>query len=155
MRGIPGLRWKSILMGSVVGLAVGLGTYTFIYAKGASYLTNDPAACTNCHVMNEQYNGWVKSSHHAVAVCNDCHTPAGFIGKYATKASNGFWHSFAFTTGWFPEPLQITSRNRDIAEKSCQKCHEDITENIAGAHTGKQDAEQSCLRCHGSVGHMR
>jgi hypothetical protein len=26
-------------------------TYTFVYAKGYSYLTNDPGACANCHIM--------------------------------------------------------------------------------------------------------
>ena len=64
-----------LVAGIVFGLLVGLGLYTFVYARGASYLTNDPAACANCHVMSEQYDGWLKSSHHAVAVCNDCHTP--------------------------------------------------------------------------------
>lgn len=27
--------------------------------------------------------------------------------SYLAKASNGFWHSLAFTTGTFPDPLQI------------------------------------------------
>jgi cytochrome c nitrite reductase small subunit len=45
-----------LIAGVVFGLLVGLGLYTFVYAQGASYLTNDPAACVNCHVMNEQYN---------------------------------------------------------------------------------------------------
>ena len=76
-----------------IGLAAGIGGYTFVYAHGASYLTNDPAACINCHVMREQYDGWIKSSHRAVAVCNDCHTPHDLVGKYATKGQNGFWHS--------------------------------------------------------------
>ena len=33
----------------LAGLVIGLGCYTFLYAKGYSYLTNNPAACTNCH----------------------------------------------------------------------------------------------------------
>ncbi len=90
-----------------IGAGAGLGAYTFIYAKGDSYLTDDPGACANCHVMQGYYDAWVKSSHHVAAVCNDCHTPPGLVGKYATKASNGFWHSFAFTTGRFPDPLRI------------------------------------------------
>ena len=45
----------------VVGLALGVGASTFVYARGASYLTNDPAACVNCHVMREQY-GWIAGS---------------------------------------------------------------------------------------------
>ena len=30
---------------ALVGVAGGLGLYTFVYAKGYSYITNDPAAC--------------------------------------------------------------------------------------------------------------
>jgi cytochrome c nitrite reductase small subunit len=71
-----------------VGLALGIGAYTFVYARGASYLTNDPAACANCHVMREQLHGWTVGSRRAVAVCNDCHTPPGLLGKYTTKALN-------------------------------------------------------------------
>src|SRR5215211_7065874 len=90
-----------------------LGVYTFAYAKGWSYLTDDPAACANCHVMREQFDGWLKSSHRAVATCNHCHTPANFIGKYATKASNGFWHSFFFTTGGYEDTIQIKPHSRE------------------------------------------
>lgn len=46
-----------------VGLAAGIGAYTFVYARGASYLTNDPAPCANCHIMREQYDGWNAGSH--------------------------------------------------------------------------------------------
>ena len=90
---------QGILLGVIIGIAVGIGAYTFAYAKGWSYLTDDAAACANCHVMREQFDGWLKSSHRAVATCNSCHTPANLVGKYLTKASNGFWHSFFFTTG--------------------------------------------------------
>jgi len=40
-----------IILGVLIGVVIGVGGYTFIYAKGYSYLTNDPAACANCHVM--------------------------------------------------------------------------------------------------------
>ena len=149
------MKFPSIVLlssGIFLGIALGIGVYTFVYAKGYSYMTNDPAACANCHIMNEQYTGWIKSSHHAVAVCNDCHTPAGFFPKYATKASNGFWHSFGFTTGRFPEPLRIKEHNRDIANQACRKCHEDIVEAIEGPHKDAQVL--SCLPCHRSVGHF-
>src|SRR5688572_23773077 len=33
-----------------IGAAAGVGGFTFVYAEGASYLTDDPAACANCHV---------------------------------------------------------------------------------------------------------
>lgn len=34
-----------------IGAAIGLGAFTFVYARGSSYLGRDPAACANCHVM--------------------------------------------------------------------------------------------------------
>ena len=144
----------AIALGTTLGLAAGIGGYTFIYAKGGSYMTNDPAACRNCHVMQQQYDGWLTSSHHAVAVCNDCHTPAGPIGKYTTKALNGFWHSFAFTTGRYPQEIQITGRNHAIAEASCVKCHADIVEAINDTAHSEAD-NVSCVRCHESVGHPK
>jgi len=38
---------NTLLLGVLLGLAIGLGGYTFIYSKGYSYLTNNPAACAN------------------------------------------------------------------------------------------------------------
>ena len=140
-----------IASAALVGMALGIGGYTFIYAKGGSYMTNDPKACANCHVMGDQYDGWVKSSHRSVAGCNDCHTPHGIIAKYATKALNGWNHSFAFTTGRFPEPIRIGGRNREITEAACRNCHADIAMAIEGSHAGGRSI--SCIRCHSSVGH--
>ncbi len=140
-----------IILGGTVGLAVGVGVFTFGYAKGHSYLTDDPKACVNCHIMQEQYDGWIKSSHRHVASCNDCHTPPGTVPKYLNKAENGFWHSFYFTTGTFPEPIRITPRNERVTEASCRKCHGQIVEAIEGHRAG---SETSCIRCHRSVGHM-
>ena len=134
------------------GIFAGVGTYAFVYARGGSYLTNDPAACANCHVMHEHYAAWMKSSHRAVAVCNDCHTPAHVVPKYVTKASNGFRHSFAFTTHRFPDELRITPRNRRIAEAACLKCHEDLVDALVHSSSGEA---APCLRCHAQVGHMR
>jgi cytochrome c nitrite reductase small subunit len=144
---------KGASAGAAIGLAMGVMGYTFLYAKGGSYLTNNPAACANCHVMQEHYDGWIKSSHRSVATCNDCHTPANLVGKYATKADNGFWHSFAFTTGDYPEPLRIKPRNRRVTENACRKCHRDIVEAIEGVH-GAED-KMSCVRCHREVGHPK
>ena len=145
-------RWY-LIPAALFGVLAGIGSYTFVYAKGASYLSNDAAACVNCHAMNEQYAGWTRSSHRAVAVCNDCHTPPGHVAKYLTKANNGFWHSFAFTTGWYPEHIRATPRNKAIAEASCQKCHGAMTAAITTAHPAAEP--MSCVRCHDSVGHLR
>ncbi|MCC6536510.1 MAG: cytochrome c nitrite reductase small subunit [Bryobacterales bacterium] len=143
------------LVGLLVGLALGLGLFTFGYARGASYMTDDPAACRNCHVMNEQYDGWLKSSHRKAAVCNDCHAPAGFLPKYFTKALNGFNHSLAFTTNRFPDHIQINGRNAEVAEAACAKCHQEVVESVHGARpASSRHASGRCVSCHRNVGHV-
>jgi cytochrome c nitrite reductase small subunit len=135
----------------LIGLVLGVGGYTFIYAKGYSYLASNPAACTNCHVMRSYYDGWVKSTHHAAATCNDCHTPSNPVAKLATKASNGFFHSAAFTLGAYPDAIQIKSRNTEVTEGACRHCHQNLAQVINGPYT--HGAGISCVHCHASVGH--
>lgn len=146
-----GIRRLFLAFAAGCGVFLGFAVYTFIYARGYSYLTDDPRACANCHVMNEQFGGWVKSPHRNVAVCNDCHTPRNLVGKYMVKANNGFWHSYYFTTQTFHEPIEITKTDRRIALDNCRRCHAPIVAAIDGPH-GK-DKRLDCLRCHKDVGH--
>ena len=139
-------------LAAALGCVVGIGLYTFVYARGASYLTDDPQACVNCHVMNPQYDGWIKSSHRMIAVCNDCHTPEGVVSKYASKAFNGFLHAAAFTTGRFPDEIQIKPRMRALADQACLKCHADVVQAITVSDD--RAGQLSCVRCHQNVGHQ-
>jgi cytochrome c nitrite reductase small subunit len=144
----------SILFLGTAGVAflAGFGGFTFQYAQGHSYLSDDPAACLNCHVMREQFEAWNHSSHRNWATCNDCHTPKGLVDKYFTKALNGWNHSVKFTTMNFPQPIRIGERNRGIALARCMNCHE-----TAVLHMGVLDQEPSearCVECHGNPGHQ-
>lgn len=138
---------------AMAGVAVGLGTFTFGYGEGHAYLGNDPASCANCHVMQDAYDTWVKSSHHAVAVCNDCHTPHDFVGKYLTKADNGFFHSLAFTTGDYKDPIQIKARNSAVVQAACVDCHKELVNHMLPVEEGGDML--SCVHCHASVGHAQ
>jgi cytochrome c nitrite reductase small subunit len=150
----------AIVAGASIGIAAGIGSYTFVYARGMSYFTDDPAACANCHVMTEQYDGWLQSSHRAVATCNDCHTPTGLLPKYYVKARNGFWHSFYFTFGGYSEPIQITAGNRRVTEQTCRGCHAAVVDAIDGPaqvwrhRRAAAAVETPCTTCHRSVGHL-
>jgi cytochrome c nitrite reductase small subunit len=149
----PNLRSALLLAGCLLtGTFAGVGAYTFYYAKGYSYLSNDPKACVNCHIMREQYDGWQKGSHHAVATCNDCHTPHTFFAKYWTKMENGFWHSKGFTFQDFHEPIRIREKNRVVLQNNCLYCHGELVSEIA-TEPGHQDRMLDCVHCHRSVGH--
>jgi len=142
-----------VLSAALVGVVAGIGSYTFILARGYSYLTDDPAACANCHIMQDHFDAWSRGSHRQVAVCNDCHTPPGMLPKYITKATNGFWHSFYFTTGRYPDPIRMTPRNHEVTELACRKCHAELTSSIEPVHSAGPGALQ-CTACHSDVGHL-
>ena len=151
-RVVLGVSWAGLLLSGLIGVFLGLGAYTFRYAEGASYMSNDPRACVNCHIMREQYDGWQKASHHAVATCNDCHVPHELVGKYTTKVVHGYRHSKGFTFQDFHEPIRITPADRLIVEKNCLHCHSGVAGEMT-AHVGHDVASLNCTHCHASVGH--
>jgi cytochrome c nitrite reductase small subunit len=146
-----GISALAIAVAAAVGILGGLGTFTVGYGDGLAYLTNDPTACANCHVMQDHFDAWVKSSHRDVAGCNDCHLPHNFVGKWLTKADNGFFHALAFTTGDFHEPIQIKARNRRVTQDACLYCHSDFANALLPAEQGGD--MQLCVHCHSDVGH--
>jgi cytochrome c nitrite reductase small subunit len=146
----PVPRTAIVALAFLFGGVVGLGLFTTSYAEGTSYLSDDPASCRNCHVMNDVYDAWLKAPHHAVATCNDCHIPHDFPAKYVVKAMNGFNHSLAFTLQNFHEPIQITPPNKVVALNNCGYCHGTVMTLV---EHGGQDEFLDCTRCHASIGH--
>jgi cytochrome c nitrite reductase small subunit len=132
-----------MVLAVLIGMLAGVGSVTFLYAEGLSYMSDDPKVCVNCHIMNPQYDAWQKGSHHGFATCVDCHLPHGFIGKYLAKAENGFHHSAAFTLQNFHEPIMMTEKNSRILQDTCVNCHGALM----------HDTNIQCVHCHRSVGH--
>jgi len=146
-------RWLPWILCGMLGVLIGFGGYTFRYAEGLSYLSNDPAACTNCHIMREHHESWIRSSHRVAATCNDCHIPHAFPDKYLVKLDNGWNHSKAFTLQNFKEPIRIRSANLTALQHNCILCHAVTVSDIA-AHQDVERGAARCTECHRSVGHM-
>jgi cytochrome c nitrite reductase small subunit len=144
-------RWL-IALSVALGIAAGTGLYTFRYAEGLSYLSTDPRACMNCHIMRPQYDSWLKSSHHATAACIDCHLPHAFVDKYLAKLENGYRHSEKFTTQAFVEPIRVQPRGSAILQANCVRCHDALAHEIAFGRKGEVDG-LACVHCHFGVGH--
>jgi cytochrome c nitrite reductase small subunit len=145
-------RWLALALACGIGTAMGLGGFVFRYAEGLSYFGTDPSTCANCHIMQPQYDGWQKGSHHTAAVCIDCHLPNDFVSKYYTKTENGYRHGKLFTTGGFAEPIVVHARGREILEENCVRCHGSLVAELA-PHSSEKTREVSCVRCHSGVGH--
>ncbi len=147
------LRWLPWIACLAMGVLIGAGVYTFHYAEGLAYLSNDPKACMNCHIMREHYDSWVRSSHHAASTCNDCHVPHAFPDKYLVKMDNGWNHSKKFTLQNFKEPIRIRPGNLRELQHNCIECHQVVVQDIAG-HQDVEQGDARCTQCHRSVGHM-
>lgn len=151
----------SVLIAIFLGVFTASGIFTFVSAHGTSYLSNDPAVCVNCHIMQAQYDGWVHGSHHGAATCNDCHLPHdNLVHKYFVKASNGYHHSKAFTLMDFPDPIRIKPGNAEVLESNCIHCHGDMVNELTAHGTLGVSTDPSqkadlygCVRCHSDVGH--
>jgi len=141
-----------VLLAVLAGVLLGVGGYTFLYAEGLSYMSDDPEVCINCHIMQPQYDSWQKSSHHTVAVCVDCHLPHDFLGKYIAKADNGWHHSKGFTLQNFHEPIMIKGPNARILQDNCLACHQDMVHELVVGVNGPAE-EVRCVHCHVRVGH--
>jgi cytochrome c nitrite reductase small subunit len=137
---------------AALGGLAGVGAFTFGYAKGFSYLSSDPRACVNCHIMNDQYDAWLKSGHRHAATCVDCHLTASGVAKWLDKANHGFAHSVAFTLQNFKEPIEITPHDREIVQVNCLRCHGDFVQAVH-ASSGPPGRELDCMHCHAGAGH--
>ncbi len=137
-----------VIFACLLGIPVGVGAFTFVYAKGFSYLSSDPRACVNCHVMNDEYGAWMKSGHRHAATCADCHVPHGLLATWIAKAEHGFRHSSAFTLQNFKDVIAITGRDRAIVKDNCLRCHRDFVHAVSASRE-----ELDCLHCHATAGH--
>lgn len=141
-----------------------LGFYTFYNAKGISYLSSASEACNNCHIMNDVYADYLKSSHSKKtageprASCGDCHLPHNFVDKWIAKAQSGVGHAYAFTfkLNDLPMNLSANSQTKAMVQDNCVRCHSDYTSNVINATTNPHnDASLKCVSCHSGVGHKR
>jgi len=138
----------------MIGILAGLGSYTFNYALGFSYLTSNPDACANCHVMLNEYDGWHKGPHHNSAVCTDCHLPHSIIPKYVAKAETGMHDAISFTRQNYHEPIMLKNpENSRILQNECLRCHDGMVQNITFIRNVDGDLK-TCVHCHRRVGHL-
>ncbi|MCF6269313.1 MAG: cytochrome c nitrite reductase small subunit [Melioribacteraceae bacterium] len=146
---------------SVFLVAIILLGYMINISEATSYLSADPKACINCHVMNTQYVTWKNSSHASVAGCVDCHLPRdNFVEKYWAKSVDGWNHSVAFTLDTYDYAIQISDYGAERVQKNCISCHSSATSTISSNADKyhKFDAPnvkngRKCWDCHKSVPH--
>lgn len=153
----PPERWRLPVIISL-GVLSGLGLLIFRISNASSYLSNDPQACINCHVMTTQYISWQKSSHARVATCNDCHVPHDNIFlTYSFKARDGIRHATMFTFRLEPQVIRIKEAGINVVQANCIRCHNmrvSSTWLITVTGTSASHGQgQLCWNCHKETPH--
>jgi len=152
LKTLPG-PWRTVGMGLLGGCFGAAGCVAYI-SNAASYLSDDPRACINCHIMSPMYATWQHSSHARVATCNDCHVPQDATWrKYWFKANDGLRHSFLFTTRQERQVIKPIEASRKVIQENCVRCHEPLFRQPSMAL--QHDKERPCIDCHREVPHGR
>jgi cytochrome c nitrite reductase small subunit len=146
LSGLPRLWQVSICM--LVGAALGGALVVARVSNAASYLSDDPLTCINCHVMTDAYASWQRGSHGHLAVCVDCHVPHdNMAAKYAFKAEDGAKHSYVFTLRKEPQVLRLSKGAVPVVQGNCVRCHGGALAMIRLAAS----TERRCWDCHGNI----
>lgn len=150
---IPPKGWKmpaAIVGGVIVGLLIDL----FYVSNAASYLSDDPATCMNCHVMGPQHASWRNSSHREHATCNDCHVPHdSVVNKYLFKAKDGIRHASLFTIRGKNQhqTVQMLEAGQKVVQQNCLRCH---AQHLGDTHlVSPEGTDRNCWECHRQVPH--
>lgn len=154
---IPPKDWRPIAT-ILVAAIFGLGVYLAKLSNAISYLSDDPQACVNCHIMTPQYITWTHSSHREVAHCNDCHVPHDNVAsKYFFKAKDGLYHASVFTLRAEPQVIRALEPSIKVIQSNCIRCHETQVTDAKLAGSVKQHFEHRtdriCWECHKEVPH--
>jgi cytochrome c nitrite reductase small subunit len=128
-----------------------MGAYVASISNAASYLSDDPEACINCHIMNPMYASWRHSSHGRVTTCNDCHVPHdSVVRKYAFKATDGLRHSALFTLRRERQVIRAIPESREVIQENCIRCHANVVDEVVS-----HPPDRACIDCHREVPHGR
>ena len=150
-------RWRRVAI-VLIGILTGLGFFMAKEASLVSYMSDDPLACVNCHVMTPMYNSWMHSSHREQASCNDCHVPHDNVfNKYFFKAKDGLFHASVFTARAEPEVMFMREASQEVVQNNCIRCH--VQQVTQVKYDGWIDnhkenrTERKCWSCHQELPH--
>ncbi len=156
---LPPPQWRFPVLFSF-GIFTGIAFLVMHVGRATSYLSDEPSACVNCHVMAPYYATWQNGSHGRFTVCNDCHVPQdNVIEKYFFKASDGLRHSYMFTFRLEPQVIRIHEAGRNAVQRNCIRCHahqiHPISVRAISGQSIQEHGDGYCWDCHRETPHGR
>ncbi len=155
---LPSRCWKVTAI-ILAGILFGGGILSLYMLRAHTYLTDDPAACVNCHIMGPYYATWLHGSHARNTTCNDCHVPhENSLKKWVFKGMDGMRHVSLFVTRGEHQVIQANKESNQVIMNNCIRCHTQL--NTEFVSTGRIDYMKSqvgegkaCWDCHREVSH--
>lgn len=143
----------------IAGFLAGGGGLFLYLLRAHTYLTDEPSACVNCHIMAPYYATWSHSSHSRNTTCNDCHVPhENTTRKWLFKGMDGMKHVAAFVTKSEPQVIKAEEASAQVIMNNCIRCHHQLNTELV--KTGQIDFMMSevgkgkaCWDCHRDVPH--
>jgi cytochrome c nitrite reductase small subunit len=114
------------------------------YMKG--YTFDSPKSCTVCHIMQETYDSWQKSTHNKVTNCNDCHISQKG-NKFKEKTKTGYHHTVDFILNRYSKPITLPLEKYDIVIENCYRCH-NHPGYAGGFYEVHHKNQMECTKCH-------
>ena len=142
---------KNIPIFVAIGAAA-IALALFVYVTDAiSYAGTAPSTCSNCHVMDSQYENWYHAAHADSVTCVECHLPHdNAVNYWLAKGRTGSHDVYYFVTGQAPQMIRAKPETEQTIQANCVRCHRDTVENIM---SGPQAFDRDCWDCHRSVAH--
>ena len=140
-----------IILFAAIGVLAGTALVAFRASNAASYVSDSPETCINCHVMVPYYASWAHGSHGKVASCNDCHVPHdNLLRGLVFKAMDGMRHATIFTLGLEPQTLRLNPAAVPVVQQNCVRCHE---HQVMNTSMGSSASQRLCWECHRETPH--
>ena len=139
-------------LGAPLGAALGIGLFTVAYAKALSYVSDEPEACVNCHIMREQYEGWLRGPAPRGRHLQRLPRAARLLRQVALEGAERLPSQHGVHAPELPRADPDHAAQRRGARGELPALPRRVR---GGAHAARATGarRRGCARCHAGVGH--
>lgn len=123
-----------------------LGLYLVLGPPHLIAMSESPAFCASCHVMETQHTAYLHAGAHRRFKCVDCHLPNdNLVSHYVWKSIDGMKDVIVFNSGKISDPIKISEHGAKVLKANCIRCHSTLVSQM--------DTSRNCWSCHRRVTH--
>ena len=121
--------------------------FVFFGPPKVYHKTSTPEFCASCHVMDYQYDAWMKNADHRNLECVECHLPNNnFANHMLWKGYDGTKDVIYFFGRLYADELRISVHGQHTVQDNCVRCHGEMVSQL-------NIEDRTCWSCHRRVNH--